>query len=156
MLKRSRVLLVGVFVCAVAAGTFLTPASVCATTGGCLVPSFAVSQYLGSIGSGILSSLSSTPKICRDQCVDLLKGCNQVAEGAFKCAFGAGDSDIAADDEGCRDLSPGSAIRECRSNLDSNRQGFLDFLRGDLESARNACRNAHDSCLADCEGPSEE
>lgn len=149
MSNRSRFLLIGAFVCAVGAGTFPSPASVGATTGGCQIPTLAVSNYLGTIGNDILNNLSSNLQRCRNQCDELYAGCKGVAEAAEKCSLEAIGADLGAEKHGCGDSeAPG----ECKQSVRSGVSEFTSFLRNDKASAVSTCQNAHQNCLDDCEG----
>ena len=147
--KRSRFLLLVAFVCAIGAGTFLSPASVCATTGGCQIPTLAVSNYLGTIGSDILSNLSPNLQRCHEQCDELFAGCKGVAEAARKCSLEAIGADLAAEKHGCGDSS---SAGECKQSVRSNLSEFTSFLNSDKDSATATCSNAHANCHDDCEG----
>jgi hypothetical protein len=154
MLKRSRVLMLGAFVSAIAAGTFFSPEPTCATTGGCPIPTLMVSNYLGTTGSSIQSNLSPNLKRCSEQCDELLNGCQGVAAAAEKCALESFGADSAADERGCNDLSK-PASGECKQSARSNLNDFTDFIKQDKANALVNCQNAHDSCLSNC-GQSED
>jgi hypothetical protein len=161
MLKRSYLLISAGFVAALAAGTFLTPSPTCATTGGCLVPSFAVSQYLGIIGSDILSNLSPNENHCKKQCDDLVDGCKGVADAAYRCTTRARTADLRAEERGCGDtpllnaIGPaggGSGAAQCKHDRRTQLANDLAALEQDRRSAQETCENQRPGCLADCGG----
>jgi hypothetical protein len=159
MLKRSRLLLAAGFVTAVAAGTFLSPESVCATTGGCAIPTLAVSQYLGTTGSNITSDLSFDLSICKEQCDELANGCVGVANAAAKCALESIGADAGADERGCAEgpliSGGGSGSGECKKSVRSGFREFQSFIASDKASAIANCAAAGDECEASC-GQSED
>lgn len=149
MSKRSRFLLIGAFVFAASVGTFLSPASVCATTGGCSFPSLAVSSYLGSTGSDILNNLSPNLQRCHEQCDELFAGCKGVAAAAEKCVLESVGADLGAEKHGCGDLSDSGP---CKQDVRSDLSSITDAVQSDEDSAVSTCSNAHENCHDDCEG----
>ena len=119
--------------------------------GGCFAPSFAASLYLDSIGSDILSNLSSDVGRCHEQCLELHRGCRDVAKAAEKCVFGAEGSDSDAEKHGCKDLA-GSAAASCQQSVKSGEQSFREFIKGDKRDAESTCQGALESCTASCGG----
>jgi len=154
MLKRSRFLLLGAFVCAVAAGTFLSPASVCATTGGCPFPTQAVSMYFSTTGNNIENSLSDDIKRCKEQCDEMKNGCHGVADAAEQCLLESGGAESGADERGCQDL-PKPQSGDCRQSVRGSLSDFTDFVKDNTSSAKADCDAAGDSCEASC-GQSED
>ena len=158
-MKHPRLLLAAFgLVGAVAAGTFLAPSTVCATTGGCLVPSLAVSQYLSTIGNNILFDLASNENICKEQCDELANGCVGVANAAAKCALRSVSSEAQADVAGCKEDQPavqgeggGSGQGQCKRSVRSGFQSFQDFINSDQSSAQDNCENARQNCISSCE-----
>jgi hypothetical protein len=160
MLTRTRLLLAAGFVTAVAAGTFLSPASVCATTGGCAIPTLAVSQYLSTTGSNITNDLAFDLSICKEQCDELANGCVGVANAAAKCALESIGADAGADERGCADApliagGGGGGSGECKKGVRSGYREFQGFISSDKASALQNCAAAGDGCEADC-GQSED
>jgi len=148
MFQLHRLLVAG----AVVVGTLsLAPSISLATTGSCLVPSSAASQYMSISGSNILNDLSSDLSTCHNQCEDLRKGCNQVLESAIKCVLGSTTAELDAEDENCQDLS-GQSQKSCRDSVSDSQSSLRSFLRSDGNSARNFCQAQFDSCLSDCAG----
>lgn len=150
MLKRSSALLVGAFVAAVATGTFFTPQPTCASSGGCLIPTFAVSVYLDATGDDILSDLSDNVRRCREQCDELLNGCQGVVKSAVLCVRSSMGAESDAEERGCGDLSKPEAS-PCKKNARGDLRSILSFLKDDASSALSNCVNAHDNCVLDCE-----
>ena len=158
MLKRSRLLLLAGFVSAVAAGTFLSPASVCATSGGCFVPTFAVSTYLSSVGTDIVNDLASDISICKEQCDELANGCVGVANAAHRCSLASAGAESGAEERGCAEtpvVAGGSPSGNCKKSVRASLREFQDFLSSDRTSALATCAEAGDSCEASC-GQSED
>jgi len=161
MSNRSRLLLAAGFVTAAAAGTFLSPASVCATTGGCAIPTLAVSQYLGTTGNNIENDLASDLGICKEQCDELANGCVGVANAAAKCALESIGADADAEERGCADGplisggGGGGGSGECKKSVRSGFREFQDFVNSDKQTAIANCAAAGDSCEASC-GQSED
>jgi hypothetical protein len=149
MSKRSRFLFLVAFVCAIGAGTFLSPTSVCATTGGCQIPTLAVSNFLGTIGSNIRSNLSPNLQRCHEQCDELHDGCKGVADAAYRCTLESADADLGAEKHGCGDQQSSG---ECKQSVRSNLSEFTSFLRSDKDNAVDTCDAAHEDCYDDCEG----
>lgn len=149
MSKRSRFLLLSAFVGAVATGTFLSPVSVCATTGGCAIPSLAVSNFLNSVGFDIRNNLSPNLQRCHEQCDEMFDGCKGVADAAYRCTLEAADADLGAEKHGCGDQQSSG---ECKQSVRSDLSSFTSFLRGDKDSAIDNCEAAHVDCYDDCEG----
>ena len=154
MLKRSRLLLAAGFVSAVAAGTFLSPSSVCATSGGCFFPTFAVSQYLSTIGNDIENNLSSDLKRCKEQCDEMFNGCTGVADAAERCVLESAGADSGAEERGCADLGK-PASGECRTGTREDLRNLTNSVQSDKNSAVVNCENAKASCNAQC-GQSED
>jgi hypothetical protein len=157
-MKHPRLLLAAFgLVGAVAAGALFAPTTVCATTGGCLIPTFAVSQYLSTIGNNILFDLASNEKICKEQCDELANGCVGVANAASKCALRSVSSEAQADAAGCKDDQPavqgggGSGQGECKRGVRSGFQSFQDFIASDQSSAQDDCEAARQNCISSCE-----
>lgn len=149
MLRLSRWLLAASFGCALVAGALaLRPTEACATTGGCLVPSFAVSQYLNSVGFDIRANLSSNVGICIEQCKELFRGCRDVAKAAEKCVFGAEGADSDAEKHGCKDLGSGS--RSCQQDVKSDERSFREFVTSDKRSADGTCHSEFVDCSSSC------
>jgi hypothetical protein len=147
---RSPLLLAAAFVAAVAAGSVLTPQPSCATTGGCLIPTAAVSLYLDVTGSDILSGLSSNVRRCREQCDELLNGCQGVVKAAQRCVKAAAGAETDADERGCGDLSkPESGA--CKRDARGEEQSIFGFVKDDASNALSNCFEAHDDCNFDCE-----
>jgi len=149
MLKRSRLLLAAGFVTAVAAGTFLSPTSVCATSGGCFFPTFAVSLYVDTVGLDIVNDLSSNLKRCSEQCDELLNGCQGVAAAAERCVLESFGAESGAEERGCNDLSK-PASGDCKNSTRENLRSLTDAVKDDKSSALVDCQNAHDNCLGNC------
>jgi hypothetical protein len=150
MSSRFPVLVAGVFVVAAAAGSFFTPEPSCATTGGCLIPTFAVSQYLSVTGSAITGDLSSNVKRCKEQCDEMLHGCDGVVDAAVRCVRSAADAQSDAQKRGCMDLGSGGG--DCKKENRNDLKGLLGFLDDDAENASNTCDSAREECRAGCEG----
>jgi hypothetical protein len=158
MLKRSRLLLAAGFVTAVAAGTFLSPAAVCATSGGCFIPSFGASLYLDSVGADIENNLAFDLSICKEQCDELAAGCAGVARASARCTLASFTSDSHAEERGCAEQivqAGGSPTGDCKRDVRSSLREFQDFVASDLSSALATCHAAGDSCEASC-GQSED
>jgi hypothetical protein len=151
MYRLSRWLFVGAFGFALVVGALaLRPSDACATTGGCLIPSVAVSTYLDTIGSSIRSDLSSDLARCRNQCVEVKEGCAGVCDAAERCTLRAVDSELDADRLGCRDLS-GAARQSCEQSAKSSWEGFKSFVNSDKSSAQQTCAANVNSCFSQCE-----
>jgi hypothetical protein len=153
MLKRSRLLLAVGFVTAVAAGTFLSPSSVCATSGGCFIPSFGASQYLSTVGFDIENNLAFDLKICKEQCDELADGCAGVVNASARCSLAAASADSGAEERGCAEtpvITGGSPTGDCKRNVRSNLRDYQEFIEGDRRSALDTCAAAGDSCEAAC------
>ena len=149
MLNRSRLLLAAGFVTAVAAGTFLSPTSVCATTGGCLFPTLAVSQYQNTIGNDIQNNLSSNVGRCREQCDEAFNGCTGVANAAEDCVLESIEADAGAQVRGCNDLSSPSSGVSKQSTRDGLRE-FSNSVKNDKKSAIANCENLKANCHSLC------
>jgi hypothetical protein len=149
MSSRSRLLLVAGFVSAVAAGTVLSPTSVCATSGGCFFPTIAVGQYLSTTGNDIENNLSENPGRCKEQCDEEFNGCNGVADAAEECVLEAAGADAGAEVRGCNDFSPPSS-GECKRSSREDLRNFTDLVKDDKSSARSDCADAKASCNAQC------
>jgi hypothetical protein len=147
---RSPLLLAAAFVTAVAAGSLFSPQPSCATTGGCLIPTFAVSQYLNVTGNDILSGLSSNVRRCREQCDELLNGCQGVVKAAERCVKAAAGAETDADERGCNDLSKPDA-GPCKRDARSEEREIFGFVSDDASNAIDDCFDAHDDCNLDCE-----
>jgi hypothetical protein len=146
MFQMHRLLVAG----AVVAGSlWFAPSLTSATTGSCLIPSAAVSQYLSVTGANIVNNLSSDVNICKNQCQQLRNGCLNVVKSAVRCVKASTKADLDAQSHGCNDLS-GESKQSCKSSVSSNRKGIADFINGDRQSAETSCENAFESCLADC------
>lgn len=166
MFTRSRLLLSAGFVAALAVGTFLTPSSTCATIGGCLFPSFAVSQFLNTVGFDILVNLSPNENRCLQQCGDLYAGCMGVANAAERCSIRAATADLEAEERGCADgpllnaVGPqgggGGPIGECKKARRNELEQFARDMRNDRNSAEQTCANAREDCESDCFGDIKE
>ena len=151
MFQMHRLLVAG----AVVAGSlWLAPSLTSATTGSCLVPSAAVSQYLSVTGSTIINNLSSDLNICKNQCQQLRNGCLNVSKSAVRCVKSSTKADLDAQSHGCNDLS-GESKQSCKSSVSSSRKSVTDFLNSDHQSAESSCESAFQGCLADC-GQSED
>jgi hypothetical protein len=152
MLKRSRLLLVAGFVTAVAAGTFVTPASVCATTGGCSIPTFAVVQYMNTTGNNILGDLAFDEGICKEQCDELKNGCTGVVNAAAKCSLASIGADADADERGCAEgpLVSGGGSGECKQSVRAGYKEFQSLIASDKASALDDCQAIGDDCEDSC------
>jgi len=148
MFRLNRLLVAG----AVVVGTLaLAPWLSSATTGGCAVPSAAVSQYLSVTGNSILNSLSSNPQICKNQCQQLRNGCQNVVKSAVRCVKVSNKADSSGQARACNDLT-GSSKQSCKDSVKSNSDAILNFISSDRQSAESTCESAFQSCLADCAG----
>src|SRR5262245_6083564 len=148
MFRMHRLLVAG----AVVAGSlWLAPSLTSATTGSCLIPSAAVSQYLSVTGNQILNNLSSNLNICKNQCQQLRNGCLNVDKSAVRCVKASTKADLDAQSHGCNDQS-GESKQACKSSVASNRKSIGDFINSDRQSAESSCENAFQGCLSDCEG----
>lgn len=158
MLKRSRLLLAAGFVTAVAVGTFLSPSSVCATSGGCFIPSFGASQYLSTVGFDIQNDLAFDLSICKEQCDELANGCIGVVNASARCSLAAFGADSDAEERGCAEqiaVTGGSPSGDCKRNVRSSLREYQDFIASDRSSALDTCAAAGESCEAGC-GQSED
>jgi hypothetical protein len=152
MVNRSRLLLVAGFVTAVAAGTFVTPESVCATTGGCSIPTFAVSQYMSVTGNNILNDLAFDESICKEQCDELKNGCDGVANAAAKCTLASIGADADAEERGCAEgpVVAGGGAGECKQSVRAGYKEFQSFISNDKASALDNCQAIGDDCEDSC------
>ncbi len=151
MFQMHRLLVAG----AVVAGSlWFAPSFSSATTGGCLVPSAAVSQYMSSTGSNILNNLSSNLQICKNQCQEMRNGCDNVNKSAVRCVKVSSKADSQGQARACNELT-GESKQACKEAQKSNQDAILSFLHDDRQSADSFCESQFQNCLASC-GQSED
>jgi len=152
MFQMHRLLVAG----AVVAGSlWLAPSLASATTGGCLIPSAAASQYMSVTGSNIVNNLSSDLRICHNQCEMLRQGCARVADTAMKCVVASAKADENSAIRECNGLS-GSSKSSCKDSAKGNLKSIFQFVRSDKSNnALPFCESSFQSCLSQC-GVSED
>jgi hypothetical protein len=121
---------------------------VCATSGGCFIPSFAVTLY-NDIADD--QDLSSDVSRCKKQCDELHSGCEGVARASERCSREFVEGLLDAQERGCNDLSkPDSG--DCKTDTRHELRDIFDFLSDDYSNALDTCSAEHENCRGTCGG----
>jgi hypothetical protein len=124
-----------------------------ATTGGCLVPTDAVSEFTEDFFDAIFfewGDLSENESTCKKQCNDYRDGCMQVAKKSDQCFKAAWKSIFDGVSRECKDLSDKSDRKSCSKSFKAIEDEGLEELKEDKSLARAFCKDEHDDCRDAC------
>ena len=120
-----------------------TASEVQATSGGCFLPTVAVSALLATAPNDFVSN----QRHCKQQCGKIRTTCRRVALAAAKCVTALFKGDRAFDKVGCTDAED---VSDCRHGVKDDFSEAPDFVRADLRDATGDCESSDESCRGFC------
>ena len=121
-----------------------TASEVQATSGGCFLPTVAVSALLATAPNDFVSN----QRHCKQQCGKIRTTCRRVALAAAKCVTALFKGDRAFDKVGCTDAED---VSDCRHGVRDDFSGAPGFIKEDHAFARDECSAHRESCRGDCD-----
>ena len=120
-----------------------------ATSGGCFLPTLAVSEYVDFFVGAV--DQSSDTRTCERQCRDFFRGCKKVVAASNRCLRSGFIPIFNAEKRNCTEFS-GSNRTLCQQDIRDDKNDAGDFLKDELDAAKIDCGSEADDCLASCSG----